>query len=202
MPGPAADCVAICLPQCKRGALPAPPLRMLLAGVLLRSVAAASDEARVLRPDDILLRIDGTEVGRGGVGRARCSGTCAAFVLAPCCFIPQHRARVPCPRSQLGNDGTVPFRHGERVDFKYLVRHFSTIQSVFVVSVLFWGCLLCACAHVLSCYGMGAWCAAVAARAGWCAAVGAGRRSCCCCRSQCGFARGEGQAAREAATTS
>lgn len=27
------------------------------------------------------------------------------------------------PPCQLGNDGTVPFRHGERVDFKYLITH-------------------------------------------------------------------------------
>lgn len=53
-------------------------------GVLLRSLAAASDEANMLKEDDILLRIDGVEVG---------------------------------------NDGTVPFRHGERVDFKYLITH-------------------------------------------------------------------------------
>ncbi|KAL4421535.1 hypothetical protein ABPG75_010826 [Micractinium tetrahymenae] len=51
-------------------------------GVLVRSVNASSDEASALRPDDIVLRIDGVDVG---------------------------------------NDGTVPFRHGERVDFKYLV---------------------------------------------------------------------------------
>ncbi|PRW60277.1 Protease Do-like 9 [Chlorella sorokiniana] len=51
-------------------------------GVLVRSVAAASSEASVLQPDDIILSIDGVDVG---------------------------------------NDGTVPFRHGERVDFKYVV---------------------------------------------------------------------------------
>ncbi|PSC68151.1 protease Do-like 9 [Micractinium conductrix] len=51
-------------------------------GVLVRSVAPAADEASVLRPDDILMKIDGIEVG---------------------------------------NDGTVPFRHGERVDFKWVV---------------------------------------------------------------------------------
>lgn len=32
------------------------------AGVLLRSLAAASDEANMLKEDDILLRIDGVEV--------------------------------------------------------------------------------------------------------------------------------------------
>lgn len=42
------------------------------AGVLLRSLAAASDEAKVLKNDDILLRIDGVEVRgaqkRGSLG--------------------------------------------------------------------------------------------------------------------------------------
>jgi hypothetical protein len=42
-------------------------------------VAEASHEFSVLQPNDIVLRIDGQDVG---------------------------------------NDGTVPFRHGERVDFK------------------------------------------------------------------------------------
>ncbi|KAI7836909.1 hypothetical protein COHA_009241 [Chlorella ohadii] len=51
-------------------------------GVLVRSVSEASSEASVLKPDDIILAIDGVDVG---------------------------------------NDGTVPFRHGERVDFKYVV---------------------------------------------------------------------------------
>eukprot|EP00887_Chlorella_sp_A99_P003950 scaffold11.g3950.t1 len=51
-------------------------------GVLVRSVAPASNEAEVLRPDDVVAKIDGV---------------------------------------QLGSDGTVPFRHGERVDFKFLV---------------------------------------------------------------------------------
>ncbi|KAL4855164.1 Protease Do-like 9 [Chlorella vulgaris] len=51
-------------------------------GVLVRSVGGASHEAAVLRKDDVLLRIEGQDVG---------------------------------------TDGTVPFRHGERVDFKYLV---------------------------------------------------------------------------------
>ena len=30
---------------------------------------------------------------------------------------------LPPPRPQLGNDGSVPFRHGERVDFKYIITH-------------------------------------------------------------------------------
>ena len=49
------------------------------ASLQVRSVTAASHEAAALQPDDIVLRIDGVEVG---------------------------------------NDGSVPFRHGERVDFK------------------------------------------------------------------------------------
>lgn len=51
-------------------------------GVLIRSVTHASHEAVILQPDDIILRIDGIEIG---------------------------------------SDGSVPFRHGERVDFKYIV---------------------------------------------------------------------------------
>jgi S1-C subfamily serine protease len=51
-------------------------------GVLVRSVATAAAEAAALRPDDILQRIDGVEVG---------------------------------------SDGTVPFRHGERVAFASLI---------------------------------------------------------------------------------
>ena len=51
-------------------------------GVLVRKVVAASSEAKVLRQDDVILKIDGVSVG---------------------------------------SDGTIPFRHGERVDFKYLV---------------------------------------------------------------------------------
>jgi hypothetical protein len=47
----------------------------------VRSVTAASHEAATLQPDDIVLRIDGVDVG---------------------------------------NDGSVPFRHGERVDFKWV----------------------------------------------------------------------------------
>ncbi|RMZ53985.1 hypothetical protein APUTEX25_002562 [Auxenochlorella protothecoides] len=51
-------------------------------GVLVRSVSAAAHEAEVLRQDDVIMAINGVEVG---------------------------------------NDGTVPFRHGERVDLKYAV---------------------------------------------------------------------------------
>lgn len=51
-------------------------------GVLVRSVAPASNEAAVIKPDDVLVRVDGVEIG---------------------------------------SDGSVPFRRGERVDFKFVV---------------------------------------------------------------------------------
>jgi len=51
-------------------------------GILIRRVNPTSSEHTVLQPGDILLKIDGVE---------------------------------------LGSDGTVPFREGERVDFKYLI---------------------------------------------------------------------------------
>lgn len=51
-------------------------------GILIRKVIHAAEEARCLQIDDIILSIDGIDVG---------------------------------------SDGTVPFRHGERVDFKYII---------------------------------------------------------------------------------
>jgi PDZ domain len=51
-------------------------------GILVRSVAQETGEAKVLQVDDVILKIGGVEVGA---------------------------------------DGSVPFRHGERVDFKHLI---------------------------------------------------------------------------------
>ncbi len=73
--GTAAECLALCVDG-------------VSTGVLLRSLAAASHEAKVLKGDDILLRIDGVEVG----GKNWIQKSCLAAVLDPLgCGLLRHR---------------------------------------------------------------------------------------------------------------
>lgn len=67
------------------------------SGVLVREIPGASHEADVLRVDDIITSIDGVQVR----------------VLTVLVML--------STRAQVANDGSVPFRSSERVNFKFLV---------------------------------------------------------------------------------
>ena len=62
-----------------RACPPPPPWAPPDPGVLIRSVAPASNEAALLAPDDVLVAVDGVEVGSDGSVPFRCrrAGGCA-----------------------------------------------------------------------------------------------------------------------------